>query len=85
LRKNLFEVPYAYTLLACATGSPSGISGTPGIYLVDLYADTEYGGYGVKKALFAEMGRTAEEKIDWFVVNVTSHVMIRNVYILTLL
>ncbi|KAI8976701.1 diamine N-acetyltransferase [Trametes punicea] len=87
-RKNLFgETPYAHTLLAIA-GSPdapgkavglamyffnfSTWTGKPGIYLEDLYVDPAYRGKGVGKALFAELGKVAEEKdcarIDWQVL-----------------
>ncbi|OBZ67990.1 Diamine acetyltransferase 2 [Grifola frondosa] len=77
LRKNLFETPYAHTLLAF-TGSPSSPgkpigmamyffnystwTGKPGLYLEDLYVDEEYRGKGVGKALFGELGTVAQEK-----------------------
>ncbi|OSD01497.1 diamine N-acetyltransferase [Trametes coccinea BRFM310] len=86
-RKNLFETPYAHTLLAIAgtpdaPGKAIGIAmyffnfstwtGKPGIYLEDLYVDPTYRGTGVGKALFAELGKVAEEKdcarIDWSVL-----------------
>ncbi|TFK88144.1 acyl-CoA N-acyltransferase [Polyporus arcularius HHB13444] len=76
-RKNLFETPYAHTLLAIS-GSPdapgkavgmamyffnfSTWTGKPGIYLEDLFVDPEYRGKGVGKALFGELGKVAEEK-----------------------
>ncbi|KAI0642675.1 diamine N-acetyltransferase [Trametes meyenii] len=86
-RKNLFETPYAHTLLAIA-GSPetpgkaiglamyffnySTWTGKPGLYLEDLFVDPTYRGQGVGKALFAELGKVAEEKdcarIDWQVL-----------------
>ncbi|KAI0631118.1 diamine N-acetyltransferase [Trametes polyzona] len=86
-RKTLFETPYAHTLLAFA-GSPdapgkaiglamyffnfSTWTGKPGIYLEDLFVDPEFRGKGVGKALFAELGKVAEEKdcarIDWQVL-----------------
>ncbi|KAI9067834.1 diamine N-acetyltransferase [Trametes sanguinea] len=86
-RKNLFETPYAHTLLAIAgtpdaPGKAIGIAmyffnfstwtGKPGIYLEDLFVDPSYRGTGVGKALFAELGKVAEEKdcarIDWSVL-----------------
>ncbi|KAI0716530.1 acyl-CoA N-acyltransferase [Earliella scabrosa] len=76
-RKNLFETPYAHTLLAVA-GTPetpgkaiglamyffnySTWTGKPGLYLEDLFVDPEYRGKGVGKALFGELGKVAEEK-----------------------
>ncbi|GBE88745.1 acyl-CoA N-acyltransferase [Sparassis latifolia] len=77
LRKNLFETPYAHTLLAfagtlSAPGKPIGMAmyffnystwtGRPGLYLEDLYVEPEYRGTGVGKALFGELGRIAQEK-----------------------
>ncbi|PCH35256.1 diamine N-acetyltransferase [Wolfiporia cocos MD-104 SS10] len=77
LRKNLFETPYAHTLLAfsgapAAPGKPIGMAlyffnystwtGRPGLYLEDLYVDEEYRGRGVGKAFFAELGKVAQEK-----------------------
>ncbi|KAL1949185.1 hypothetical protein VTO73DRAFT_10991 [Trametes versicolor] len=86
-RKNLFETPYAHTLLAIggspdAPGKAIGLAmyffnystwtGRPGLYLEDLYVDPTYRGKGVGKALFAELGKVAEEKdcarIDWQVL-----------------
>ncbi|THH00978.1 hypothetical protein EW026_g1637 [Hermanssonia centrifuga] len=77
LRKNLFETPYAQTLLAF-TGSPdapgeaigmalyffnySTWTGKPGIYLEDLFVKPETRGMGVGKAFFAELAKVAEEK-----------------------
>jgi len=77
LRKNLFETPYAYTLLAFA-GTPespgtaigmamyffnySTWTGRPGLYLEDLFVDETYRGKGVGKALFAELAKVAQEK-----------------------
>ncbi|KAL7277314.1 hypothetical protein ACG7TL_009170 [Trametes sanguinea] len=94
-RKNLFETPYAHTLLAIAgtpdaPGKAIGIAmyffnfstwtGKPGIYLEDLYVDPTYRGTGVGKALFAELGKVAEEKdcarIDWSVLKVSNARMI---------
>ncbi|CDO70463.1 hypothetical protein BN946_scf184569.g6 [Trametes cinnabarina] len=86
-RKNLFETPYAHTLLAIA-GTPdapgkaiglamyffnySTWTAKPGVYLEDLFVDPAYRGKGVGKALFAELGKVAEEKdcarIDWSVL-----------------
>ncbi|KII84288.1 hypothetical protein PLICRDRAFT_118023 [Plicaturopsis crispa FD-325 SS-3] len=77
LRQNLFETPYAHTLLAYS-GSPSspgeavGLAlyffnfstwtGRPGLYLEDLYVKPEWRGSGVGKALFGELGKVAQEK-----------------------
>lgn len=77
LRKNLFETPYAHTLLAFsgtreAPGEAIGMAmyfynfstwtGKPGIYLEDLFVSPEYRNYGVGKAFFAELAKVAEEK-----------------------
>jgi len=77
LRKNLFETPYAHTLLAftgspSAPGKPIGMAmyffnystwtGRPGLYLEDLYVGSEYRAKGVGKAFFAELGKIAQEK-----------------------
>nr|VWP00861.1 Mitogen-activated protein kinase (EC [Ganoderma boninense] len=86
-RKNLFENTYAHTLLAFegtpeAPGKAIGIAmyffnystwtGKPGLYLEDLFVDPETRGKGVGKALFAELGKVAEEKdcarMDWSVL-----------------
>ncbi|KAI0654525.1 diamine N-acetyltransferase [Cubamyces menziesii] len=86
-RKNLFETPYAHTLLAFsgtpdAPGKAIGLAmyffnystwtGKPGLYLEDLFVDPACRGQGVGKALFAELGKVAEEKdcarIDWQVL-----------------
>ncbi|KAK7678340.1 hypothetical protein QCA50_018688 [Cerrena zonata] len=77
LRKNLFETPYANTLLAF-TGTPeapggavgmalyfynfSTWTGRPGIFLEDLFVKPETRGLGVGKALFGELGKIAQEK-----------------------
>ncbi|KAH9839121.1 acyl-CoA N-acyltransferase [Rhodofomes roseus] len=77
LRKNLFETPYAHTLLAFA-GTPespgnaigmamyffnySTWTGRPGLYLEDLFVDESYRGKGVGKAFFAELAKVAQEK-----------------------
>ncbi|THH29174.1 hypothetical protein EUX98_g5015 [Antrodiella citrinella] len=77
LRKNLFETPFAHTLLAFA-GSPespgqaiglamyffnySTWTGRPGLYLEDLYVSPEYRGTGIGKSLFAELAKVAQEK-----------------------
>ncbi|KAI0725281.1 acyl-CoA N-acyltransferase [Fomitopsis betulina] len=77
LRKNLFETPYAHTLLAF-TGTPespgkaiglamyffnySTWTGRPGLYLEDLFVDETYRGKGVGKAFFAELAKVAQEK-----------------------
>ncbi|CCL99607.1 uncharacterized protein FIBRA_01625 [Fibroporia radiculosa] len=77
LRKNLFETPYAYALLAftgspSAPGKPIGMAiyffnfstwtGKPGLYLEDLFVDADYRGMGVGKAFFVELGKVAQEK-----------------------
>ncbi|KAJ8469113.1 hypothetical protein ONZ51_g9219 [Trametes cubensis] len=78
-RKNLFETPYAHTLLAFsgtpdAPGKAIGLAmyffnystwtGKPGLYLEDLFVDPACRGQGVGKALFAELGKVAEEKVN---------------------
>ncbi|KAJ7185496.1 acyl-CoA N-acyltransferase [Mycena filopes] len=84
LRKNLFETPYAHALLAFNPGEakPVGLAlyffnystwtGRPGLYLEDLYVSPECRGKGLGKALFAELGRIAQEKncarLDWSVL-----------------
>ncbi|KAJ7064917.1 acyl-CoA N-acyltransferase [Mycena amicta] len=84
LRKNLFETPYAHALLAFAdeTSKPVGLAlyffnystwtGRPGLYLEDLYVIPECRGTGLGKALFAELGKIAQEKncarLDWSVL-----------------
>ncbi|KAJ7634748.1 acyl-CoA N-acyltransferase [Roridomyces roridus] len=84
LRKNLFETPYAHALLAFVenTEKPVGLAlyffnystwtGRPGLYLEDLYVKPECRGTGLGKALFAELGKIAQEKncarLDWSVL-----------------
>ncbi|KAI0805967.1 acyl-CoA N-acyltransferase [Irpex lacteus] len=87
LRKNIFEKEYAHTLLAFlgtpeAPGEAVGMAlyffnfstwtGKPGLYLEDLYVAPECRGTGIGKALFAELGKVAEEKdcgrLDWSVL-----------------
>jgi len=47
-------------------------TGKPGLYLEDLYVDSDYRGQGVGKAFFAELGKVAQEKgcarMDWSVL-----------------
>ncbi|EPT04669.1 hypothetical protein FOMPIDRAFT_1156972, partial [Fomitopsis schrenkii] len=77
LRENLFETPYAHTLLAFSGSSESpgkaiGMAmyffnystwtGRPGLYLEDLFVDGAYRGKGVGKAFFAELAKVAQEK-----------------------
>ncbi|KIL65434.1 hypothetical protein M378DRAFT_162060 [Amanita muscaria Koide BX008] len=77
LRKNLFETPYAHTLLAFsgtadAPGEAVGLAlyffnystwtGKPGLYLEDLYVKPENRRLGVGKAFFGELGKIAQEK-----------------------
>ncbi|CAK5274690.1 unnamed protein product [Mycena citricolor] len=84
LRKNLFETPYAHALLAFVGENPKPVglalyffnystwTGRPGLYLEDLFVNDDYRGKGLGKALFAELGRIAEEKncgrLDWSVL-----------------
>ncbi|KAI0346148.1 acyl-CoA N-acyltransferase [Trametopsis cervina] len=87
LRENIFEKQYAHTLLAFlgtpeAPGEAVGMAlyffnfstwiGKPGIYLEDLFVTPECRGLGIGKALFAELGKVAEEKdcgrLDWSVL-----------------
>ncbi|KAH9951564.1 acyl-CoA N-acyltransferase [Amylocystis lapponica] len=77
LRKNLFDTPYANTLLAfsgssSAPGKPIGMAlyffnystwtGKPGLYLEDLYVEPEYRGKGLGKMFFRELAKIAKEK-----------------------
>ncbi|KDQ58617.1 hypothetical protein JAAARDRAFT_206502 [Jaapia argillacea MUCL 33604] len=77
LRRNLFEAPYAHTLLAVSgtpdsPGKPVAIAlyffnystwtGKPGLFLEDLFVIPEFRGQGVGKALFGELGLVAQEK-----------------------
>ncbi|KAJ3484823.1 hypothetical protein NLI96_g5377 [Meripilus lineatus] len=77
LNKNLFETPYAHTLLAfsgtpTSPGKAVGLAlyffnfstwtGRPGIYLEDLYVNPDFRGSGIGKAFFAELSKIAEEK-----------------------
>ncbi|KAI0701343.1 acyl-CoA N-acyltransferase [Cytidiella melzeri] len=87
LRKNLFEKEYAHTLLAFlgTTETPgdavgmalyfhnfSTWTGKPGVYLEDLYVTPECRSMGIGKALFAELGKIAEDndcaRLDWSVL-----------------
>ncbi|KAG7094939.1 hypothetical protein E1B28_005741 [Marasmius oreades] len=77
LRKNLFETPFAYALLAItgtseAPGNAIGLAlyffsystwtGRPSLFLEDLFVTPEYRNLGVGKALFGELGKIAKEK-----------------------
>ncbi|EGN92899.1 hypothetical protein SERLA73DRAFT_190505 [Serpula lacrymans var. lacrymans S7.3] len=77
LRQNLFDTPYAHTLLAFDgtsedPGEPIGMAlyffnystwtGRPGLYLEDLYVKPECRGKGIGKAFFGELGKIAQEK-----------------------
>ncbi|KAJ7073525.1 acyl-CoA N-acyltransferase [Mycena belliarum] len=85
LRENLFGAhPYAHALLAFAedTAKPVGLAlyffnystwtGRPGLFLEDLYVTPTSRGQGTGTALFAELGRIAQEKncarLDWSVL-----------------
>jgi len=77
LQQNLFDTPYAHTLLAFpgtpdAPGEAVGLAlyffnfstwtGRPGLFLEDLYVDPNYRAGGIGKALFAELGNIAQAK-----------------------
>ncbi|KIM70729.1 hypothetical protein SCLCIDRAFT_1206892 [Scleroderma citrinum Foug A] len=87
LKENIFEKSYAHTLLAFegTPGAPSASlgmalyffnystwTGRPGLYLEDLFVIPEARNMGVGKALFAELGKVAQEKncarLDWSVL-----------------
>ncbi|KAH7104105.1 acyl-CoA N-acyltransferase [Auriculariales sp. MPI-PUGE-AT-0066] len=87
LHHNLFEKQYAQVLLAFKgtveqPGEAVGLAlyfynfstwtGKPGIYLEDLFVDEAARGWGIGKALFAELGKDAEandcQRIDWSVL-----------------
>ncbi|KAF8629743.1 hypothetical protein AX15_003301 [Amanita polypyramis BW_CC] len=80
LKKNLFDTPYAYALLAFpgtaeAPGEAVGLAlyffnystwtGKPGLYLEDLYVKPEFRANGIGKAIFGHLGKIAQEKVDF--------------------
>ncbi|KAG2068024.1 acyl-CoA N-acyltransferase [Suillus decipiens] len=86
-RENIFEKKYAHTLLAFdgTPGAPgialgmalyffnfSTWTGKPGLFLEDLYVSPDARNKGIGKALFAELGKIAQEKdcarLDWSVL-----------------
>jgi len=86
-KENVFEKGYAHALLAFqgtpdAPGAPLGMAlyffnfstwtGKPGLYLEDLFVKPEARNMGIGKALFAELGKIAQEKdcgrLDWSVL-----------------
>ncbi|KAG1876187.1 acyl-CoA N-acyltransferase [Suillus subluteus] len=86
-RENIFEKKYAHTLLAFdgtpeAPGIALGMAlyffnfstwtGKPGLFLEDLYVSPHARNQGIGKALFAELGKIAQEKdcarLDWSVL-----------------
>ncbi|KAH0826633.1 acyl-CoA N-acyltransferase [Lanmaoa asiatica] len=88
-RENIFEKGYAHALLAFEgarqePGVPLGMAlyffnfstwtGRPGLYLEDLFVKPEARNMGIGKALFAELGKVAQEKncgrLDWSVLTV---------------
>jgi GNAT superfamily N-acetyltransferase len=77
LRKNLFETPFAHTLLAFTgtadlQGEAIGLAlyffnystwtGRPGLYLEDLYVKPAHRSLGVGKAFFGQLGKIAQDK-----------------------
>ncbi|KAF9234274.1 acyl-CoA N-acyltransferase [Melanogaster broomeanus] len=85
--ENIFEKGYAHALLAFqgtpeAPGAPLGMAlyffnfstwtGRPGLYLEDLFVKPEARNMGIGKALFAELGKIAQERncgrLDWSVL-----------------
>jgi len=86
-RENIFEKGYAHALLAFQgtaenPGAPLGMAlyffnfstwtGRPGLYLEDLFVKPEARNMGIGKALFAALGKVAQEKncgrLDWSVL-----------------
>ncbi|OJA17658.1 hypothetical protein AZE42_03016 [Rhizopogon vesiculosus] len=79
-RENIFEKQYAHTLLAFegtpeAPGIALGMAlyffnfstwtGKPGLFLEDLFVSPDARNKGVGKALFAELGKVAQEKVRY--------------------
>ncbi len=84
LREVLFgERRYAETVIAYENENPVGFAlffhnfstfvGKPGIYLEDLFVDSEHRGKGFGKALLAHLAKLAQERncgrLEWAVLN----------------
>lgn len=84
LREVLFGArPYAETVIAYYQNEPVGFAlffhsfstflGKPGIYLEDLFVDSEQRGKGFGKALLAHLAKLAQERdcgrLEWAVLN----------------
>lgn len=72
LRESIFDKGYAHALICRSGGVPAGFAvyffnystfvGKPGLYLEDIFVLPEYRGRGLGRALFARLGKIAEEK-----------------------
>ena len=83
LRDGFGEKPYFHCLIAEQDGKPAGFAfyffnystwtGRPGLYLEDLFVNSEFRGLGVGKALLAQVAAIAVEKgcprLQWEVLD----------------